>query len=83
VAYQSNPTIDATEDVLAALSAIRESVIILAARRRDDLTNEDADELQRILDACDRLQNYHLIIRATEGLREKQLRTEKEKPPAR
>ena len=73
--YRANLTIDATEDTLGALSAIRESVLILAARRRDDLTDADADELQRILDACDRLQAYHLIIRAAEGQREKQLRT--------
>ena len=37
---------------------------ILAARWGIDLTPEDAAELQRILDAADRLHAYHQTIRA-------------------
>lgn len=61
--YQESPTIAAIDDISAALSATRESVLILAQRNRDTLTRSDFDELQRILDACDRIQEYHLIIR--------------------
>lgn len=62
--FQDEPTIGAIDDISAALSAIRESILILSIRREDDLIPEDEDELQRILDACDRIQEYHLAIRA-------------------
>lgn len=62
--YQRSETIGAIDDISAALSAIRESVLILAVRRRDELTEADAGELQRILDAADRIQEYHLLFRA-------------------
>lgn len=62
--YLESPTIAAIDDISAALSAMRESVLILAQRWRGDFGAEDFDELQRILDACDRIQSYHLIVRA-------------------
>lgn len=62
--YQESPTIAAIDDISAALSAMRESVLILAQRNRTTLASLDFEELQRILDACDRVQEYHLIIRA-------------------
>lgn len=61
---QESPTIAAIDDISAALSAMRESVLILAQRGRSTLTADDFDELQRILDACDRIQEYHLIVRS-------------------
>ena len=65
--YQESRAIAAIDDISAALSAMRESVLILAQRGRGRLDLEDFDELQRILDACDRIQEYHLIVRATES----------------
>jgi hypothetical protein len=62
--YQESPTIAAIDDISAALSAMRESVLILTLRWRGEFSVEDLDELQRILDACDRIQQYHLIVRA-------------------
>lgn len=67
--FRENPTITATEDVSAALSAVRESVFILVNRNREFLNAMDIDELERILDACDRIQEYHLIVRAEETQR--------------
>ncbi len=61
--YQASQGIGEIDNTSAALSAIRESVVILAARWRDDFNDYDLDELQRILDACDRIQDYHLIVR--------------------
>jgi predicted AAA+ superfamily ATPase len=61
--FQESQTIAAIDDMSGALSAQREAVIILAARYRDHFLPEDFDELQRILDACDRIQEYHLIVR--------------------
>ena len=63
--YQESPTIAAIDDISGALSALRESVLILTQRWRETFRVEDFDELQRILDACDRIQSYHLIVRAT------------------
>lgn len=63
--YQESPTIAAIDDISGALSAQRESVLILAQRWRETFRPEDFDELQRILDACDRIQSYHLIVRTT------------------
>lgn len=62
--YQESPTVAAIDDISAVLSAMRESVLILAQRNRDMFSPGDFDELQRILDACDRIQEYHLIVRA-------------------
>ena len=62
--YQESQTIAAIDDISAALSAQRESVLILARRWRGRFGIEDFDELQRVLDACDRIQSYHLIVRA-------------------
>lgn len=64
--YQESPTIAAIDDISAALSAMRESVLILTQRWREDFEIEDFEELQRVLDACDRIQQYHLIVRARE-----------------
>lgn len=60
--YQDSP-IATIDDMSAALSTIRESVEILAARWRLEFAPEDVDELMRILDATDRVQAYHLKIR--------------------
>ena len=65
--YQESTTIAAIDDISAALSAVRESVLILAQRWRETFRPEDFDELQRVLDACDRIQTYHLVVRATES----------------
>lgn len=62
--YEESPTIAAIDDISAALSAMRESVLILTQRWRETFRPEDFDELQRLLDACDRIQEYHLFIRA-------------------
>ena len=62
--YQESPTIAAIDDISAALSITRESVLILALRWRGRFETEDYEELQRVLDACDRIQEYHLIVRA-------------------
>lgn len=62
--FQESPTIAAIDDISGALSALRESALILAQRWRDTFRPEDFDELQRILDACDRIQEYHLTVRA-------------------
>ena len=62
--YQESPTIAAIDDMSAALSAQRESVLILAQRWREMFRPEDYNELQRILDACDRIQSYHLVVRS-------------------
>ena len=64
MAYQDSPQIAAIDDMSGALSSIRESVAIIAARNRDILRTEDLSELSLILDACDRIQTYHLIVRA-------------------
>jgi hypothetical protein len=77
--YQESPTIAAIDDISGALSAQRESVLILAQRWRKTFRTEDFDELQRILDACDRIQGYHLIVRATES---SAYRDTQEKPSA-
>lgn len=61
--YQDSP-IATIDDMSGAISAIRESVQILAARWRVEFAPEDIDELERILDAADRVQAYHLKIRA-------------------
>ncbi len=63
--YRESPTIAAIDDISAALSAVRESILILTQRWRETFRVEDYDELQRMLDACDRIQAYHLIVRAT------------------
>ena len=65
--FQESQTIAAIDDISAALSAQRESVLILAMRWRGRFGIEDIEELQRILDACDRVQEYHLTIRAAES----------------
>lgn len=62
--FQESPTIAAIDDTSAALSTQREAVVVLAARYRDHFLPEDFAELQRILDACDRIQEYHLTVRA-------------------
>lgn len=69
--FRENETISAIDDSSGALSAIRESILIIAGRhrKRKRLYQEDWDELQRVLDACDRLQEYDLIIRAAESQR--------------
>jgi hypothetical protein len=64
VARHENPTIGAIDDISAALSAIRESVVILATRGRGKLNGDDLDELERILAAAERIQEYHLALRA-------------------
>lgn len=62
--YRENTLIAAIDDASAARSAIYGAVRVLAARWGIDLTPEDAAELQRILDAADRLHAYHLTVRA-------------------
>lgn len=62
--YQESREIAAIDDISAALSAQRESVLILATRWRGRFDTDDYEELRRILDACDRIQGYHLVIRA-------------------
>ena len=62
--FQESQQIGAIDDISAALSAMRESVLILTMRWRGQFGEEDYEELQRILDACDRVQSYHLIVRA-------------------
>lgn len=64
MARPENATIGALDDVLAALSAIRESVAILATRGRGRLNRDDLNELERILDAAERIQLYNQTIRA-------------------
>lgn len=61
--FRESPTIAAIDDISGALSAQRGAVAILAARYRDHFLPEDFAELARILDACDRIQTYHLIVR--------------------
>lgn len=63
--YQESQTIAAIDDISAALSTQRGAVLVLAARYREHFLPEDFAELQLILDACDRVQEYHLIVRAT------------------
>ena len=58
-------TLGTIDDVLAALSAIRGSVHILAKRGRGKLGRADLDELERILAAAERIQRYNLTIRAS------------------
>ena len=62
--YQESKAIAAIDDISACLSATRESVLILTLRWRGRFEAEDYEELQRVLDACDRIQEYHLIVRA-------------------
>lgn len=61
--FQDSP-IATIDNMSGALSSIRESVEILAARWRLEFGPEDADELNRILDAVDRVQTYNLQVRA-------------------
>lgn len=61
--YQDSP-IATIDDMSGAISIIRGSVQILAARWRLEFGPEDVDELERILDAADRVQAYHLKVRA-------------------
>lgn len=56
--------IGAIDDVAAALSHIRESVGILAARWRGRFGRADLDELNRVLSMCEAIQEYHQLIRA-------------------
>lgn len=56
--------IGAIDDILGALSSVRESVAIIATRGRGRLRREDLDELDRILAATHRIQDYSLHIRA-------------------
>jgi len=56
--------IGAIDDILGALSAVRESVAIIATRGRGRLRREDLDELDRILAAAHRIQSYSMLIRA-------------------
>jgi hypothetical protein len=62
-----NMTIGTIDDVSAALSAQREVVAVLAARWQYEFSDSDFDELQRLLDACDRIQEYVLSIRRVES----------------
>ena len=62
--YRPNAVIAAIDDMSAARSSIVGSVTILVARWRLEITEADAAEFQNILDAADRMQQYHLEIRA-------------------
>lgn len=56
--------IGAIDDISAALSHIRESVAILAARWRGRFRPNDLAELERIVAMCEAIHEYHLLIRA-------------------
>lgn len=64
MARPENPEIGAIDDISGALSAIRESVAILAARWRGRFRAEDLAELDLMLSKCDAIQSYHLLLRA-------------------
>ena len=58
-----SPAIAASDDIAAALDAIRESVAIIATRRRAHLNQDDLRELAAILAATDRIGVYALAVR--------------------
>lgn len=62
--FRESQALGTIDDVLAALSSIRESVHILAKRGRGKLGHDDLAELERILSAAERIQDYNLTIRA-------------------
>lgn len=71
--FQEHQGIATIDDMSGAISAIREAAEVLAARWRVEFTEDDEAELNRILDAADRIQAYHLEIRE---LWSKQLKAE-------
>jgi hypothetical protein len=58
------PALAATDDILAALIGIRIAIAIVSARAALKLTKEDRNELNRILDLANAIQDEHLRLRA-------------------
>jgi hypothetical protein len=59
-----DPALAATDDILAALIGIRIAIAIVSARAALKLTKEDRNELNRILDLANAIQDEHLRLRA-------------------
>ena len=82
--YQESPALATIDDMSGARSEIIGAVRVLLARWRMEITEDDAAEFQRILDAADRMQQYHLEIRAiVSAAYQKERAALMSQPPAR